>query len=81
MVIYKYRVSSDVDFPYGAEIVSFAYQEGVPYVWALVDLSEQKMVTRYFLVIGTGSMIPEDMIYRGTTHTDPPFVWHLFESA
>jgi len=79
MTIYKYPVSSDLDLPFGAKVIDFSFQEGLPYLWAIVDSATDQIQTRRFQVIGTGHEIPSGMTYIGTTHVDAPFVWHLFE--
>ena len=52
-VIYKYEVDTIVTMPDKAEILTVQLQNGRPWIWALVDISEQ-LVERNFNIIGTG---------------------------
>jgi hypothetical protein len=65
------------DMPGDAEPLRFGMQNGVPCLWALVNL-KNPTTKRYFRVYGTGHQIMPDSKYVGTCD-DPPYVWHLFE--
>ena len=81
-VIFKYPVQiADefiIDMPQGAEILTVQAQNGLPYIWALVD--DTALLKPYqFAVIGTGNPMPSYPVgYLGTVRLGP-FVWHIFE--
>lgn len=77
--VWKYDVESgSVSMPLGAEILSVQMQRGVITLWALVDPTAP-VVTRSFVVVGTGHDLPDgNLMYRGTVQAGT-FVWHVFE--
>lgn len=78
--VYKYPLEQPtIPMPEGAVIRDVAYQNGVPCIWAQVDL-DKPLVTRVFTVIGTGHPVPDRSTYVKTLH-NPPHVWHLYEIA
>jgi hypothetical protein len=86
-VVWKFTVPDNgiITMPLGAEILQ-VHAQGGPLnedvcLWALVDLDEQQLVMRRFMVIGTGHPIPSDMlVYRGTAHLRAgTLVLHVFE--
>lgn len=79
--IYKYAI--DINGPNVInthcmpEFLSFQMQDGMPYIWLLVDTNQ--FITEYrFTIVGTGLSVPDRSRYRGTVQ-DGQFVWHLFE--
>lgn len=77
-VIYKYEVDTIVTMPDKAEILTVQLQNGRPWIWALVDISEQ-LVERNFNIIGTGWEIEEVNHKYIATFQDGSYVWHVFE--
>ena len=83
-VIWKYSLLIKdynlIEMPFGAEILSFQLQYGVPTIWALVDPTLEK-AERRFILVGTGHDIKErGLKYVGTIKmTDNNLVYHLFE--
>lgn len=81
--IYKYQVKEDVDLPVGAEILSVNFQDGVPFIWALVDPDANTEI-RHFASIGTGGLIHRSRIKKfiGTAFegNSGPAI-HVFEIA
>ena len=77
--IWKFQLSAmEIPMPRDATVISFAFQNGVPCIWACVDSEAEKTVRR-FEIVGTGQETPgPETTYVGTAQ-DPPFVWHLFE--
>lgn len=62
--------------PINAQIVKFAFQDGKPFVWAIVG-TEPQLERIEFLILGTGFIIPENAHYIDTAFIDH-YVWHLF---
>jgi len=78
MKIYKYKISTITDLPAGCTILKVGLQEGVLYVWALVDLNEKKSEETEFIVLATGEDWPlGNCTYLDTVFKDR-FVWHVF---
>lgn len=88
MVIHKYPLrfggeANNISMPRGAQLLHVAAQETPVYaasvcVWALVD-PEERMVTRQFLIVGTGHPVPAGK-YVGTALMDGgALVWHVFD--
>lgn len=77
--IWKYDVhDGSIRMPKGAKILSVQLQNNRPNIWAIVD-PKAEMVSRLFVIVGTGEPFDDtDMSYVGT-YQQPPFVWHLFE--
>ena len=79
--IYKYKLKDGrgVEMPIGAKVLTIQKQNGLPYIWALVD-TDAEFDFRYFEIVGTGRDFPEadDFTYINTIQ-DGPFVWHIFE--
>lgn len=83
MNVYKYPLDlkeyNDIEMPWGAKILSFQVQEGIPCIWALVDATHTK-VNRRFRVAGTGHNIDDNIKeFIGTIQMPNGLVWHLFE--
>jgi hypothetical protein len=81
--VWKYSVSLVDSFklalPKDSEILSLQTQCGLPYVWALVTLGNEKE-TRKFRLAGTGNLIEENIKkFIGTFQLDGELVFHLFE--
>ena len=49
-----------VDLPKGAEIVRVESVDGIPSLWAVIDLNEQETETRYFEVYKTGGKMSQN---------------------
>jgi hypothetical protein len=79
--IYKYELKDGrgVEMPIGAKVLTIQTQNGLPYIWALVD-TDAECDFRYFTIVGTGHDFPnaDDFNYISTIQ-DVPFVWHIFE--
>jgi hypothetical protein len=80
--IWKFPLShgvAEIQMPMDAEVACFAFQNGSPCIWAIVNLGVLNN-TRRFEIFGTGHQLPDEdeCAYVGTTQ-DGPFVWHLFE--
>lgn len=88
-MVYKHRLPTPVALDSeqyihtmrGAELLHVAVQDGIPFVWALVDPSEP-MVKRTVRVYATGEPIDDDVTpdYVGTFHIDWT-VWHVFSGG
>lgn len=82
--VWKYNIEQVgepflLEMPQGAQPLSIQVQEGVPRMWALVDI-DQPHVQRQFQVAGTGQPVPPASTYIGTFQTvQGRFIWHLFE--
>lgn len=87
--VHKFRIPVqdivEVVMPRGAELLRYGAGGSQPglWLWALVDLSEDSVVRRFF-VFGTGHAIYEDdgnLSFVGTAvdPAAPHLVWHLFE--
>ena len=82
--VFKYPVEltdkSSIMMPRHAEILHFAWQNGEPCIWALVNTHPQTpKERRWFRFAGTGHTIAEKVSYIGTVHMPGPLVFHLFE--
>ena len=69
----------DVSMPVASQIIEFDMQGGMPYAWAVVDQDAESALVP-FLIVGTGSSVPEHYSHVGTC-MDRAFVWHLFVCA
>ena len=86
--VWKYPLEASghvqsVCLPSGAEVIYAAAQHQVPMIWALVDPTEELLVQRHFVMVGTGVEIE---IGYGEHHhigsflmDDGNFVFHVFE--
>ena len=84
LAVWKYPLQKDsyhiVDLPVGAEVLSFQMQQGVPTIWALVDVNGS-LGRRMFRILATGESLPDkNLKYIGSVQ-DHAFVWHLFEQG
>lgn len=83
-VVCKYQIPIEdyhsIEMPFGAEILHFAKQYGVPTLWALVEPSRE-LIKRRFRLAETGYDIVEDGLkYIGTIKMlGDKFIYHLFE--
>ena len=77
-VIYKYEIENIVVMPKGAEILSAQIQHGKPYLWALVNASNE-LEERIFNIIGTGWEMEFNNQKYIDTFQDGSLVWHVFE--
>lgn len=84
--IYKYPITSSqspvsvctIRVSKNSKPLSIQIQNNWICVWSLVD-TEEPLVLREFLIVGTGHLIPEEgATYLGSVQ-QPPFVWHVFE--
>jgi len=82
--VYKYPLNpiSDevkIEMPSGARILHVHEQNGIPTIWALVDLAAAG-AERVFAIRGTAHPVEDNLAYLGSAHCSP-FVWHVFEVA
>lgn len=82
-IIYKYTVPFSgmavVSLPKQAPILHVGEQDGVIFIWALVDMSEIT-VPRYFRIYGTGFAFKDEVQHVGSVIVDDGrLVWHVFE--
>lgn len=84
--IYKYplQVTPDlqpIQMPDESVILSIQMQNNIPCIWALIDNSSLRYVTREFKIIGTAGEVDIDNdFYVGTViHSTGKLVWHIFE--
>ncbi len=85
--IYKYPLQVNDRFsiclPEDSKVLCVDSQRGVPYIWALVDSSDEvPLEERWFRLVGTGHVITEDedLDYIGTFQLqNGSFIGHLFE--
>ncbi len=79
--IYKYGFSRSVELPIDSQVLKVGMQNGIMYMWVLVDPNQKQASYRNFEIIGTGHSFEFDYL----THTyidslfDGPFVWHIWE--
>ena len=82
--IWKYTIPikdyHSIEMPFGAEILSFQLQCGVPTIWVLMD-TVGEITNRRFRLIGTGHDIVEaGLKYIGTIKMmEEILTYHLFE--
>jgi len=79
--VYKYQVPIDgtIKLPLGATVLHVGEQAQSVCLWALVD-TNQPLVGRRFMLVGTGHPIPETATYHGTGHIMiGGLVFHVFE--
>lgn len=77
-----YGEQCEFAIPVGGEIVGFGVQGNVHVMWALCE-DTNPLVSRTFMLVGTGKEIPDGWTYRGTSHKAdyPSFVWHWLERS
>ena len=71
----------ELDMPKGAEILDVQVQDGIPCIWALVDLGQEKE-KRIIVIHGTGHPVQqaEQKKYIGTyQECEGSLIWHVFE--
>jgi len=86
-VIWKYELENretEIEMPYGAQVIHVDNQYGKLCLWAIVNPSkqEQRMETRVFWVVHTGKTIdmPTMKEHIGTVlMQDGTYVAHVFE--
>ena len=69
-----------IEMPEGGKILAVDKQHGVWCIWALVDPTAG-LVTRSFIITGTGWEFYAEGEIHLRTILDGDFVWHLFEVA
>jgi hypothetical protein len=86
MRVFKYLIPVDdeptVRLPLGARILSVGQQNGVMFLWALVNPGEQRTERRTLRVAGTGHEIADvdELQFIGTVHMHGgALVFHIFE--
>jgi hypothetical protein len=83
--IYKYQLSlNDVDvilLPVGSDILTIQMQDNNICMWALVDTSEQRMVSRHIYTFGMGHSIDPTLKLKhiSTYQIGSYLVYHAFE--
>ena len=69
--------------PRGARILHFATQNGIPFLWVMIeDCLKEDLQPYRFRIFGTGHKIEndKDLKYIGTVLVlDDGLVWHLFQ--
>jgi hypothetical protein len=75
--IYKYTLDGAVHMPQGSTVVQVGVQFGLYCIWATVD-TDAPVEERFFVVVGTGSELSDNMVHVGTVFENP-FVWHIME--
>ena len=77
---YSFEITDyfELPLPFGAKVLLVEMQGEQPCIWAMVEASNTPEA-RTFSVVGTGHPLPNGE-YIGTFQ-QPPFVWHLFETA
>ncbi len=75
-------VDQMVEMPEGADILSLQIQNGLPFIWAVVD-TDHRRVPRQFRVYGTGHQLPDPCTHLQHVGTflveNLGEVWHMFE--
>jgi hypothetical protein len=80
-VIYKYELAKTIMMPINSQVLKAGMQNGIMYIWALVEPNEKQTYECNFEILGTGHSFEFDYL----THTyidslfDGPFVWHIWE--
>ena len=69
-----------IEMPEGAQIVHVEQQGEGACIWAAVLPDAIGVVSRTFLIAGTGTIIPVDCEYVGTFQQGA-YVWHILEQA
>ena len=81
--IYKYRldVETKLELPIGSKILSVKSQNGVIFLWAIVDTDVLNLdrEVRTFIILGTGHTVPNLSLCFIDTCIIGDFVWHVFE--
>jgi len=85
-VIWKYQLTPSpgtaevaIEMPAGAMVLTVQTQAGQPCLWALVN-EEQPLITRRFVIVGTGHPVPDGIGDYIGTWQNSPFVFHLFDA-
>lgn len=76
--IFKYQIAPTVKMPKGAKVIRVAQQDGIGFLWAIVNPAKTTSELRKFGIVGTGHVLPEKADYIGS-YDDGPFVWHVLE--
>jgi hypothetical protein len=81
--VWKFPCSLTDEFvlilPQRAKILTFAFQQGTPTIWALVETEQLKTQHRSFRIAGTGHNLPEGELDFIDTIFVGDLVFHLFE--
>lgn len=80
--IYKYELqiesSFTIDLPISATPKKVAYQNGTPYMWAMVN-TDSRIYRHTIHCVATGEKAPANADYFGTVINDKTGnVWHFF---
>lgn len=82
IVVHKVKITAHTftALPIDAEFLHAAEQHGGICVWYKHDTLESRMVTREFVIVGTGKPLPpQEWLYIGTVlQADDTLVWHVF---
>ncbi len=78
--IFEITHSITIEMPKNALILDLQIQNGIPCLWAVVDLDES-MVPYNFVLLGTGHPVPDEEyeLQHISTFQQGEFVWHLFQ--
>jgi hypothetical protein len=83
--IHKYPLEvkgqQTVEMPYGAQILHVGVQRNQICIWAILESVKPMMVTRSFVIHGTGHPVDDTGLeHIGTVLMDDgALVWHIFE--
>lgn len=78
--IWKYKLTSPIEMPLDAKILTIQMQGNEPHIWALVN-PKNETETRKFVIIGTGHNFDDNTFKYVNTYQEGPFVWHVFEDV
>ena len=76
--VYKYNID---EVPKRANIVHFGVCPATKElaVWAEIEDGKLVAIFKHLCVLGTGELIDDCYIHRGSTIQDNTYVWHLYE--
>ena len=73
-----------VELPQSAKILKAAEQDGLLYIWVLLDPNDKDLFSREIRVYGTGNNIPAPdplLSHIDTVLMSDGLVWHVFEEV
>lgn len=83
--VYKYKLekeahATDLNLPFGAQVLSAKEQYGDVCIWAAVDTGIKVTVPRRFVTVGTGHIVPPHAYFIDTVMLmGGSLVVHVFE--
>lgn len=75
--VHTYKLKSTMFLPEEADILTVQVQQGIPTLWALVDL-QNELEYRMIRVVNVGEEVKENMKYINT-FTEGLFDWDVYE--